>query len=264
VNLKDYLNFPSPIEREIRFFLKKENSSVVLDIGACEGEDSIRYKRMFPNSMIFSFEPLPSNIEKMKKNFEIYGIREGIEIVPFALSDEEGIADFFVSSGAPRGKTNNEEWNYGNKSSSLLPPAEGSNKYYSWLEFKQKIKVGTRRLDNFLNEKRPAKVDLIHMDVQGAELLVLKGAGSWVKKICLIWLEASSVELYKSQALKNDLEKYLKEHGFVKLKDTISSVCGDQCYINSTMIDPLKLSLYKMESFIHTCYRKVMRRNSIQ
>ena len=142
------------------------------------------------------------------------------------------MAEFFLSEGEPDDLKNDDNWNYGNKSSSLLPPSEEMKKHTEWLNFKNKIQVNTLRLDNYVAGKKIEGIDFIHMDVQGAELMVLDGAGVFLNKIKLIWLEVEAVELYKGQPLKSNVEEYMQKNNFVNVLDTVDNISGDQLYLN--------------------------------
>ena len=202
------------------------SSLLIFDIGACEGESSLRYQRLFPNARIFSFEPLPSNFDLVKKYIEEYNAGQSIFPFQFCLSDKQEELTFYVSSGKPEGASD-ENWDYGNKSSSLLPPS-GTIDVHPWLKFNQAIKVQSTTLEDFCLSNTISKIDFIHMDVQGAELLVLKGAGDFLQHINMVWLEVESVELYKEQPLKADIEYFMNSNGFIKLEDTVYSEAGDQ------------------------------------
>ncbi|MBD2107735.1 FkbM family methyltransferase [Nodosilinea sp. FACHB-13] len=202
---------------------------VIFDIGSCEGEDSIKYSKVFPSARIFAVEALPSNLSLLKENLNKYSVKN-VEILPFALSDEAGICNFHVSSGQLEDKK--EDWDYGNKSSSLLAPTENLD-IFPWLKFSNIISVETNTLYNVCIEKDISSIDFVHMDVQGAELKILKGAGKFIKKIKLIWLEVEALELYKDQPLKKEIEEFMRENAFIKVKDTVGDVSGDQLYINS-------------------------------
>ena len=83
------------------------------------------------------------------------------------------------------------------------------------------------------------------MDVQGAELMVLKGAQSILSRIGAIWLEVESVELYKGQPLKNVIELFMKKSGFVKLVDTVNDIAGDQLYVSRARLDSIDEAIGK-------------------
>ncbi|MFP3756777.1 FkbM family methyltransferase [Cupriavidus sp. SIMBA_020] len=224
-----YIQSPLPIAEELAQLFQLDAPLVIFDIGSCEGEDSIRYARSFPNSRIYAFEPLPANMATLKRQVAAYGATQ-VEAFPIALSDERGTATFYVSSGAPEHLPNNENWDYGNKSSSLLPPGEVTD-HHPWLKFDQAIEVKTDTLANFCDARGIDHIDLIHMDVQGAELKVLLGAGALLQQVKAIWLEIENVPLYEGQPLAPEMQAFMESQGFVKHKDTVSEISGDHLYV---------------------------------
>lgn len=219
-----------PIARELKQMFGRYDQMVILDIGGCEGEDSLRYSKLFPNSEIFVFEPLPENQELIRQNIERYNASR-VHLVPVALAGSRGITDFYVSSGQPDGLPLTGDWDFGNKSSSLLPPAEVL-KQVEWLQFNSVIRVETDTLENFSRVHQLQTIDFVHMDVQGAELGVLRGAGTMLKAIRAIWLEIAEYELYKGQPLRNDIETFMKQQGFQLAMTRMEGKVGDQLYIN--------------------------------
>ena len=158
-----------------------------------------------------------------------------------ALSNSKGQFDFYLSSGKPSDADVNENWDYGNKSSSLLPPSEEMQKHTAWLKFNEKITVPTERMDDFCSEKMIDHIDFIHLDVQGAELKVLEGAGELLSKVTAIWMEVEAVELYKGQPLKSDVEQFMNQNDFHCILDTVSTVAGDQLYVNKSKLNAKSL-----------------------
>ncbi len=137
----------------------------------------------------------------------------------------------YVSSGKPHDlELAKTDWDFGNKSSSLLPP-DKTLVIFDWLTFNDFCDVDTMRLDEFVNKHHICRIDLVHMDVQGAEMMVLKGAGRELDLISNIWLEVSNVSLYTGQPLQKDIEAFLNAKGFVKLLDTVDNFSGDQFWI---------------------------------
>lgn len=228
-----YVKTPVSIEDELRSLFDPEDRLTILDIGACEGLDSVRYAKLFPQSKIYAFEPLEANIDKIRK-YKKHFKTTNIEVVPQALSDKEGTATFHVSSGNPEGKES-DEWDYGNKSSSLLPPDKKLHELHKWLKFEEKVEVATNTLNNFCQSYSIDEIDFIHMDVQGAELMVLKGAGDFLRRIKLIWMEVEEVSLYEQQPLKPEVQSFMAKNGFVKVKDTVNDISGDQLYVRADL-----------------------------
>lgn len=243
-NREKYINSPIEIEFELLLLLEKDKVKSVFDIGACEAEDSIRYSLLFPNSTVYAFEPRQDNLAIGLESIKKYN-RQNIVLENIALSIENGTAEFFLSEGEPGDLKNSEEWDFGNKSSSLLPPSEEMKKHTSWLQFNKKVEVETKRLDDYVKSKNVDCIDFAHIDVQGAELMVLEGAGSFLKNIKLIWMEVEAVELYKNQPLKNDVERFMQKNNFVNILDTVNEVAGDQLYANLNYFDSKKIESFK-------------------
>jgi FkbM family methyltransferase len=230
VDLSAYLASPSVPELELLRLYRPAEPLTVFDIGSCEGEDTIRYARRFPNGFVYAFEPLPENRRLIAENFSKYSLKNA-ELVPCALSDRSGEAVFHASSGRPKDEFAGSDWNYGNKSSSLLPPS-GDGPMYGWIEFKQTITVPTDTLDDFCTRRRIERIDFVHMDVQGAEMLVLKGAEGMLPRIAAIWLEVSTRALYQSQALRDEIGRSMRGRGFSLAHEVLNGIEGDQLYVN--------------------------------
>lgn len=228
-NRNNYILTDSPLKKDLLKLFKKDDKLTILDIGGCEGEESIRYSRIFPFSTIYIFEPLPDNQDLIVQNLEKYK-SENVILMPIAVSDEKGISQFHVSSGHPNHESNKLDWNFGNKSSSLLYPEKENNQ--KWLLFDKQINVNTITLHSFFVENKIEEVDFVHMDVQGAELKVLMGAKEHMKNIKAIWLEVADIELYKGQPLRVDIENFMKASGFNLVKSAIEGQVGDQFYLN--------------------------------
>lgn len=244
---KSYILTDTSLKKDLLKLFKKEESLIILDIGGCEGEESIRYNRLFPNAEIYIFEPLPSNQKLIEKNFIDYKI-ESIKLLPVALSDKDGQADFYVSSGHPENQKKELDWDFGNKSSSLLEP-ESNISINKWLEFNEIIQVPTMTINTFVQQNKIDKIDFIHMDVQGAELKVLLGAKDYLKKIKAIWLEVADVSLYKNQVLRKEIESFMKLNGFSLIKTEMEGFTGDQFYVKKNKISLLSFfsSFFKLK-----------------
>ena len=226
--ISQYVQRTLPIDSELRVLFPDDGRLTILDVGACEGEDSIRYQRRFPNATVYAFEPLPANAARARQNFEEYGTTS-IRLEEIALGDTEGEARFHVSSGQPPGHES-DDWDYGNKSSSLLAPAQTLDRH-TWLRFDDSIVVPVTTLAAYAAIREIEHIDLLHLDVQGAELKVLAGAGPALDTVSAVWMEVEAVPLYSGQPLQADIESFMTERGFIKVKDTVDDVSGDHLYI---------------------------------
>lgn len=225
----EYIATPKAIDALLLETFSPGDQLVIFDIGACEAEDSIRYSRLFPRSTIYAVEPLASNLARARSHLERHSVTN-VRLVDCALSDADGDATFYVSSGRPPGAPRESEWDYGNKSSSLLEPTQHLE-VTPWLRFDETVTVPTRTLDRLCRESDVAAIDFIHLDVQGAELKVLSGGEAILGTVRAIWLEVEATELYRDQPLKDTVEEFLTSHGFEKHLDTVGAVSGDQFWV---------------------------------
>lgn len=246
----------SEIDKELHLLFPGIRDMVIFDIGACEAEETIKYSRLFPGSTIFSFEPLPQNVILSKKNLTDNNI-QNVHFINKAVSDKKGKSDFYVSSGQPDDMPESN-WDYGNKSSSLLPP-DKHTALIGFIRFNNTITVDTITLDNFCKENEIRRIDFIHMDVQGAELMVLNGAVISLNFIKAIWLEVSTIHLYKEQALANDIEKFMRRRGFVMVKDCLYGVSGERLYISKKFF-PGHRKLFPVWTRRKTLLRRILRK----
>ena len=168
----------------------------IIDIGSNKGQFILLMEQIFPNKIVYSFEPIIEMINKQKK---FYKYKKNITFHNLALGSSICSKEFLITSRMD--------------SSSFLKVVSNTNKSknYSVIE-KRDIKVST--LDKiFLNEKISHPI-LIKMDVQGYELEVLKGANDLLKKTDYLLLEVSENEMYQNQPTEKIIVEYLKNFNF--------------------------------------------------
>lgn len=226
-DIKWYVRQPHQLKRFFDDGIVK--TDVIFEAGGCEGEDTVRYGQMFPSAKMYVFEPCQKNVALIRehlKQFEQSVRTKNIRVLPVALSDKKGIEKFFVSSGQ-HWLSDEKNWDYGNKSSSLLGPGEHMN-VFDWIKFEETEVVCTT-VDAVCAAENISQIDFFHLDVQGAELKVLKGAES--VDIRAIWLETSDKSMYEGQPLRVNVEEYLAARGYVCLERAKSGVYEDQLWV---------------------------------
>jgi len=165
----------------------KKNNPVIVEVGAHYGEDSVRFVETFPKCKIFCFEADPRNIKIFKKHIK----NKRIKLFEYALSDKEATADFYLSHDHKLEKVPPKyDWisledykNYKLSNSGSSSLKKGYSKNVA------KISVKTGRYDIWAVENYDGLVDLVWVDVQGAEKSVLMGMGESIKNIKFIWME---------------------------------------------------------------------------
>jgi FkbM family methyltransferase len=103
--------------------------------------------------------------------------------------------------------------------------------------FVDKIHQKSITIDTFFkrNNLDASKYDFWNFDIQGAELLALKGATETIKHAKVLYLEVNSKELYKNCALINEIDEYLSQFNFKRVLTNMTiHKWGDALYILDT------------------------------
>jgi FkbM family methyltransferase len=170
----------------------------VIHIGANTASELEEYLSMGFKKILY-IEANPELIPELKKKAARYpGI---VFIVHAAVTDVDGLIKLRVTSQ--------------NQSSSILALGKHREIYPSIKEVKQ-VEVPARKLDTLLDEygHRPADYNFLNIDIQGAELLALRGSIGLLPFVDAINTEVNLLELYKGCAMLNELEDFLASHHF--------------------------------------------------
>jgi FkbM family methyltransferase len=130
---------------------------VFIDIGANIGRYVIIVSKHLKSGSVIAIEPEKNNFEILKKNIGLNKLSNVI-LKNLACSDKVGKIYFYIDGFSSGGHS--------------IKPKKGFRKIY----------VKTSRVDRILAELKIKRVDLIKIDVEGAEAEVLKGAIKTLKK----------------------------------------------------------------------------------
>lgn len=205
--------------------LGKNNIHQIMEIGARDCEETMTFHHKYPKALIYTFECNPETLPVC---------REKIKDVPEIILTEKAVSRMngeitFYQIDTEKTRTTVAGGNPG--ASSLFRATQN----YALETYVQKpITVPTITLETFFRERKIEAPDIIWMDIQGAELLALEGAGEYIKKIKLIHLEVEFTEIYQGQPLYRDVVKFFKAKGFSLLTFTnFGKYSGDAVFINN-------------------------------
>jgi FkbM family methyltransferase len=94
----------------------------------------------------------------------------------------------------------------------------------------------TITIDSFFsrNNLDATKYNFWNFDIQGAELLALKGASNSIQYADAIYLEVNEDHLYKDCALIGEIDEFLKDKGFKRVQTVMTQwKWGDALYVRS-------------------------------
>lgn len=177
-----------------------------IHIGAHYGEEIWSYKKNNINNLIL-IEANKNLINKLRIKRFIFNhfFKMNISLENCIISDQNNIL-------RKLNITNNSQ------SSSILN-LKKHNEIYPNINITREETMISRTLDDlFINKYEIKKFNFINMDIQGAELLALKGAKNILRNIDAIYTEVNFQELYKGCALTKDLDIFLKNYNFSRVR----------------------------------------------
>jgi FkbM family methyltransferase len=173
----------------------------IYDIGANIGISSLYFSDVFPQAAVYAFEPVPENLEVCRSNFE--NLKEG-KIFPWAVGSRTGVASFECNNDPRGGKL------------------EGiaANEH---LRTERRIEVEVFSIDDLVSVQKMEPPDFLKIDVEGAEVEVLKGLERHLHTVKRIFVETHGPEL-KAACLE-----WMRDHSF-KILDSRdeTAIWGDR------------------------------------
>lgn len=179
--------------------LEKLDVQVAIDGGAYHGEWANYYLQQFPRAQVYMFEPFPASQAILKENL---GTNPRAHLIPAALGQHCERRMLYVNQLAA--------------TNSLFQTSSGAGDKHpdpNWMKPAGSEEIEVTTLDRFCEEKSISRVNLLKLDVQGAELLALRGGEGLLSRraIDVIYLEMQFTQQYEGQAWHFEIAKYLHD-----------------------------------------------------
>jgi FkbM family methyltransferase len=171
---------------------------VIVEAGAHIGRDTMRLAHAWPRGHVHAFEPVPAVYAQLRRNV---ARQQNVTTYPLAAGVADGAATLHISGGASDG------------SSSLLAPAAHLDVHPD-VTFAEEIEVRAVTLDSWATTNRIGRVDFLWLDLQGAELGVLRAAPRVLEGVRAIQSEVSLLETYAGVTTYGPYREWLAEQGF--------------------------------------------------
>lgn len=189
-SVSEYERVINVLEEDIIADILSETTEddVFYDIGANIGTYSC-FIGNYTGSKVVAFEPFPKNAESLRRNLKLNSI-DG-EVFELALMNEDGSKSIESMSDDPG-------------EGQVLVTGEGD------------MEVHISKGDSLITEKGLASPSIIKIDVEGAELEVLRGLEECVSGDLprLIYLEVHRKKIKRFGGSVKELEEFLENRGF--------------------------------------------------
>ena len=188
----DFYMFYIPREKAIELHLVMHEGETFVDVGANVGYYSLRIAKEYLSKgvTIIAIEAHPGNYKALCRNIELNDFKS-ITAINKAVSDHKGIVTLYERVD-PRNRIRSEFYSLSNSfihESNFVRP-EGRS-----------LEIECDTLDNILGDQR---VDVLKIDIEGAEVSALEGATRILKRLRKIIVEVHGSNFDKVMQILND------------------------------------------------------------
>ena len=190
-----------PTPQSLQQLLVTGESPVIFDVGAYTGETYKDYRRRFPDATLHLIEPFEQSAAILK---EITKTDEYAYVHQLAFSDVAGESTLHI--------------NQSSATNSLQPLVSDAAARWgtSTLAKQTETVVKTETLDNLCTSLGIMEIDIIKIDVQGAEMTVLRGAEQMFnsQNVGLLQMEYIAESTYEHQRALHEYLEYFHNRNY--------------------------------------------------
>jgi FkbM family methyltransferase len=187
-------------DAKLRCFLKRfvKPGMTCLDVGANIGCVTVLLSRLVgPSGRVFGFEPVPHLFERLRKNIGLNEFSANTSPHQLALSRQRGQATIKVA-----------QQDYDNQGMASLRNTDHP-------QLATELVIHTDTLDEFARDNNIDHIDLLKMDVQGAEAWLIEGGASTLRRLHPhLLLEVSPYDIRSFGKTATDLLQMIEVLGY--------------------------------------------------
>ena len=200
--------------------------NVIVHAGASMAQELERYEAMNPRHVVW-IEAVPAMAERIRAEIaERSNGRVEHTCAQAVITDRDGDEVAF------------NHFNNFDASSSIFKSTEAMRRKWPKLRETGEVSVlKTSRLDTLLSGLgiKPEDVDVLILDIQGAELMGLNGAGAYLDHAAFLEVEVSVEPIYEGGAQFAEVNALLESRGYSRLSETPWH--GDVVYVRESLLD---------------------------
>ncbi len=179
-----------------------DEGDTFIDVGAHIGYYTIKAARAVgPAGTVMAVEPNPVILERLRRNLDLNDLAARVIVQPVAAFDRRDVLTLFVSPQSNTGRTSLSE---------TVAAQDGTP---------QAVEVDAVPLDALVEEAGLTRLDVVKIDIEGAELTALRGAVRTLATLRpVLVLEIIDSYLQNMGASEAELRAWLSEAGYVSVR----------------------------------------------
>ncbi len=219
--IKDYIVTLVPPETRESFERSLErlgpDLTTVFDVGANVGDMTMAMCKWLPDATVYAFEPYSKTFEALRTRVEASPYRDRVRLHDFGFYDKKGTAPLHVTS------------HHG--ANSLVAISSAYHVFNPHVREEEAENVRLVRLDDFVAEAGISHIDLMKVDVEGAEFEVFAGGARTLRSMVdTIFCEISFARFPRERGEYIRVFQALHDAGFApaEIYDVALGDTGDQ------------------------------------
>lgn len=172
--------------QELKRLIAPVSEPIIFDVGAHRGYITTKFRTLVPNATVHAFEPFPESFQRLaERNAD----DAKVQCHPFGLAERETEVELHANENAA--------------TNSILATDDAASETWGsgLLDTQSTVRIRVRPLDRVVEELGISGIDILKLDVQGAEPMVMEGAAELCRagKIRMIYTEIITQPTYMGQ-----------------------------------------------------------------